>query len=894
MTDTLRPDPDDLLARIATEEARRSRGRLKVFLGAAAGVGKTYAMLEAAQARRAAGVDVVVGWAEPHGRAETEALLEGLDTVPPRPIVHRGVALRELDLDAVLARRPALVVVDELAHSNAPGSRHAKRWQDVEELLDAGIDVYTTLNIQHVESLNDVVAQITGVVTRETVPDTLLEDADEITLVDLPPDDLLRRLREGKVYVPARAETAMERFFRPGNLMALRELALRRTADRVDAQMRDYRRDHAIRQAWPATDRVLVCISANPLAPRLVRAGHRLAQRLGAPWVVLHVEVSRYAPEAESARNQVAQALRLGERLGAEAVTLEGDDAATQILDYARLRNASQIVLGKPARPRWRELAFGSIVDDVVRGSGAIDVHVITGEPGDDVPAAMPLRLVPTSRWPGYLRSVGVVAAATLAASLAFGRLAEANLVMVYLLAVVVVARREGRGPSTLAAVLSVAAFDFFFVAPHLTFSVADTEYLVMFAVMLVVGLVVSTLTTRLRRQADSARSRERRTAALYGLSRDLARLRGLDALIDASVRHVSGVFGRGAAVLLRGTDGRPAVRAARPAPFDLPPDELAVAAWVLERGRPAGTGTETLPGASALYLPLTTGERVVGVLAVRPERAADVQSPEPLNLLEAFASLTAQAVARAEAADEAARARVEAEGERLRGTLLGSISHDLRTPLAAIAGSAETLLSDGEAIDAATRRELVAAIHHQAQHLGRLVANLLDMSRLESGGVDLRCEPQSMEEIVGAALARLEALLGTTPVSVAIPADLPLVPCDAILVEQVVLNLIENALKHTPHGTAIDVAAHATPDALVIEVSDRGPGLPAGAAERVFEKFYRGRSGAMPAGAGLGLAICRAIVEAHGGWITAAGRAGGGAVFAFALPLDRAGEPTP
>lgn len=427
MTDTLRPDPDDLLARIATEEARRSRGRLKVFLGAAAGVGKTYAMLEAAQARRAAGVDVVVGWAEPHGRAETEALLEGLDTVPPRPIVHRGVALRELDLDAVLARRPALVVVDELAHSNAPGSRHAKRWQDVEELLDAGIDVYTTLNIQHVESLNDVVAQITGVVTRETVPDTLLEDADEITLVDLPPDDLLRRLREGKVYVPARAETAMERFFRPGNLMALRELALRRTADRVDAQMRDYRRDHAIRQAWPATDRVLVCISANPLAPRLVRAGHRLAQRLGAPWVVLHVEVSRYAPEAESARNQVAQALRLGERLGAEAVTLEGDDAATQILDYARLRNASQIVLGKPARPRWRELAFGSIVDDVVRGSGAIDVHVITGEPGDDAPAAMPLRLVPTSRWPGYLRSVGVVAAATLAASLAFGRLAVSS-----------------------------------------------------------------------------------------------------------------------------------------------------------------------------------------------------------------------------------------------------------------------------------------------------------------------------------------------------------------------------------------------------------------------------------------------------------------------------------
>ncbi len=890
MTDPGRPDPDALLARIAAEDARRARGRLTVFLGAAAGVGKTYAMLEAAQAQRAAGTDVVVGWVQPHGRPETEALLEGLPAVPPRAIAHRGVTLTEMDLDAVLARRPALAIVDELAHTNPPQARHTKRWQDVEELLDAGIDVYTTVNIQHLESLNDVVAQITGVVTRETVPDRLIEGADEITLVDLPPDELLRRLREGKVYVPARAEAAMARFFRPGNLMALRELALRRTAERVDAQMRDYRRDHAIAQTWPAAERILVCLSGSPLAPRLVRAGHRLARRLGAEWVVLHVEAAGYAPEAQIAQDQAAQALRLADRLGAETVVLAGDDVAAQILDYARVRNVSQIVLGKPERPRWREALFGSIVDDVVRGSGTIDVHVITAEAGDDVPAA-PLQLQTTSRWPGYVRAIGVVALATLAAWPMFGRLAEANLVMVYLLAVVAVARREGRGPSTLAVVLSVAAFDYFFVAPQLTLSVADTEYFVLFVGMLVVGLIISTLTTRLRRQAAAARARERRSAALYGLTRDLAQVRGLDGLLAASVGHIHAVFGRGVAVLLPGDDGRPAVRAARPAPFDLPPDELGVAGWVLERGRPAGIGTATLPGADALYLPLAVGERILGVLAVRPHRAADVQSPEQLHLLETFASLTAQAIARAQASDEAARARVEAESERLRGTLLGSISHDLRTPLAAISGSAEALLRDGAAMDARTRADLLGAIHQQSLHLGRLVANLLDMTRLEAGSMPLRSERQSVEEIVGGALARLEALLGDTPVTVDLPADLPLVPCDAVLVEQVLFNLIENALKHTPAGTPIDVAARAMPGAVVVEVADRGPGLPDGAGERVFEKFFRGAPGRATAGAGLGLAICRAIVEAHGGWIAAAGRPGGGAVFRFGLPLAEGGE---
>ncbi len=885
-----RPDPDELLARVAAEEARAARGRLKVFLGAAAGVGKTYAMLEAAREQRAAGVDLVVAWVQPHGRAETEALLEGLEVVPPRRMAHREAALDELDLDAVLARRPALALVDELAHSNAPGARHTKRWQDVDELLAAGIDVYTTVNIQHLESLNDVVLQITGVVVRETVPDRLLAEADAVELIDLPPDDLLLRLREGKVYVPAQAAAAIESFFRPGNLIALRELALRRTAERVDAQMQDYRRAHAIGEPWPAAERILVCVSPSPLAARLVRAGGRLAPQLKAQWVVLYVETPGHARLREADRARVIDTLRLAERLGAETVTLAGQDVGATILAYARSRNASKIVVGKPERPRWRELLFGSVVDDVIRGSEAIDVYVLTGDEGD-LASSAPSMLVRNSPWPAYGQAVVVIAVCTVLTSLMRPVFADANIIMVYLLGVVVAAWRLGRGPAILASVLGVAAFDFFYVAPHLTFAVSDTEYLLTFGVMLVVGLAISTLTVRLRLQAEAAGRRERRTAALYAMSRDLATTRGLDNLLGAAARNVHEVFDSRVAVLLPDASNQIEVRAEAPAGFDLPANDRAIAAWVLEHGQIAGLGTDTLPGTDTLYLPLQSAQRTVGVLGVRPAQPAEVQTPEQRHFLETFASQTALAIERAHLAEEAQRARVEAEAERLRGTLLSSVSHDLRTPLAAIAGSTETLLQDDAALDPQTRRELLESIASEAHRLGRLVANLLDMTRFEAGGVRVDKEWQSLEELIGAALGRLDPLLADRAVAARIAPELPLVACDGVLIEQVLTNLIENAARHTPAGTPIDLAAGPAGAEVVVEVADRGPGLVAGDEERVFDKFYRRAPG--QAGTGLGLAICRAIVEAHGGRIEAENRPGGGAVFRFSLPLgDRPPEP--
>lgn len=882
-----RPDPDELLAQVTAEEARSPRGRLKIFLGAAAGVGKTYAMLEAAREQRRAGVDLVVGWVQPHGRPETEALLEGLELLPPRRLEYRGTVLEDLDLDALLARRPALALVDELAHSNAPGARHAKRWQDVEELLAAGIDVYTTVNIQHLESLNDLVNQITGVLVRETVPDRLLHAADAVELIDLPPADLLLRLREGKVYVPQQAAAAAESFFREGNLIALRELALRLTAERVDAQMQAYRRSHFISEPWPVAERVLVAVSPSPMAPRLVRAGARLATQLKAAWLVAFVATPDHARRSQAERDRVVKTLQLAEQLGAETVTLPAPAVGDALLGFARARNVSKIVVGKPERPRWHEVLFGSVVEQLIRHSGAIDVYVLTGE-AVDLPASPLPHLRPTSRWPAYVQALAVTMLCTLVGKLMLPRFAEANIVMVYLLGVVYAAWRLGRGPSILAAFLGVAAFDFFFVAPHLTFAVADTEYLVTFGVLLVVALTISTLMVRLRQQADEAWRRERRTAALYGLSRDLAHTRGLENLLRAAVRHIHEVFDSQAAVLIPDEAGRLAPRASAPADFSLPEHDQAVAAWVLDRGQAAGAGTATLPSASALYLPLESGEQRVGVLALRAGPATDLDSPEQRHFLETFANQTAMAIARARLAELAAQAQVAAETERIRGTLLSSVSHDLRTPLAAIAGSAETLLGGGAALDGPTRRELLEGIRDESQRLGRLVANLLDMTRLEAGAIALQRDWQSLEELVGSALARLEPLLRDHPVAVDLPPDLPLLHCDGLMIEQVIINLVENAARHTPPGTPIRIGGSLGAGGMALAVEDRGPGLEPGEEVRVFDKFYRRDQGGP--GAGLGLAICRAIVEAHGGRIEAANRAGGGAVFRFELPLG----PTP
>ncbi len=894
-----RPNPDVLLARVEQREAKARHGRFKIFFGAAAGVGKTYAMLQAGRALQKQGCDVQVGVVETHGRAETASLLEGLEVLPQRSVEYRGTKLGEFDLDTALARHPQLILVDELAHTNAPGSRHAKRWQDVQELLVAGIDVYSTLNIQHIESLNDVVTQITGIRVWETVPDTFFEQSDEVELVDLPPDELLQRLKEGKIYLPHQAERAIHNFFRKGNLIALRELALRRTADRVDVQMRDYRQDHAIEAVWPVRERVMVCISSGAESEKLIRIGKRMADSLRAEWVAVYIETPDMLRLPESRREAVARTLRLAETLGAETVTLAGEKHfSADVLSYAHARNVTKIVMGKPRRRGWQRWLFGSVVDAIVAGSGAIDVNIVSTDTGA---GALQSDRYPglerdTGRLPsnkrrarGYLSGLAVVTLCTVVAAFMARQFALSNLIMVYLLGVVVVAVRYGRGPSVLAAVLGVLAFDFFFVPPVFTFAVSDTQYVVTFFVMLIVGLVISSLTVSVRLQARVAAHRERRTAALYAMSRELAGTRGEANLLQVAIRHITEVFDAHAVVLQAGEDGRVRYPKGMPTVQSLRHADLGVAQWVHDHAQLAGRGTDTLPGSDAVYLPLQGTAGVLGVLAVSPRELRRILLPEQRRLLETFASQVALALERAELSRRAAAAQVEMETERLRNSLLSAISHDLRTPLAAIIGAGSSLLEEGVHLDAAARRELSRDILEGAQRMNELVNNVLDMARLESGTVRLNRQWYPLEEVVGGVLTRLRERLRQHPVAVRLPAELPWLSMDGGLIEQVLANLLENAVKYTPPGTSIEIGAAIVDTSVAVEVADRGPGLPTGAEGRVFQKFYRAQTEGGQGGVGLGLTICRAIIEAHGGRIWAENRPGGGASFKFTLPAAEA-----
>jgi len=882
----LRPDPDELLRRIREREERERRAKFKIYLGASAGVGKTYAMLVEAHERRQAGVDVVVGVVETHGRSETAALLEGLERLPPRTIEYRGTALHEFDLDTALARRPGLLLLDELAHTNVPGARHAKRWLDVEELLAAGIDVYTTLNVQHVESLYDVVAQITGVAVREMVPDAMLERADEIELVDLPPDDLLQRLHEGKVYIPEQARRAADHFFQKGNLIALRELALRVTADRVDQQMESYRREHAIRDTWAVGGRILVGVGDPREGLRLIRAAHRMAVRLNAEWLVVHVETpGEFAPSG-AARDHLVDLMGYAEELGAETAMLSGTHIADQMLAYARERNVSRIIVGKPSRVFWLRLLRGSLVDALLAGSGDMDVFAMSGEREDEGRPPVPAPARPLSlRASSYVQSVLAVALCTGVAWVVHLRLDPTNLTMIYLLGIMAVAMRLGRGPAVLASVLSVAAFDFCFVPPVLAFHVSDTQYLLTFAGMLLVALVISTMASRLRQQADAARERERRTAVLYRLSRELSGLREAKDLLQAALARAADVFASQAVILLPDTAGQLTVAAGEAAVLGEGGHDQGVAQWTFDHAQPAGAGTPTLPAARAMFLPLPGAKETVGVLGLVPDEPGRVLTRDRFRLAETFASQVALSLERARLAEQAERAHVLIESERTRSLLLSSVSHDLRTPLSVITGATSSLLADGESLPARVGRELVETIAEEAQRLNRLVGNLLDMTRLESGAMPVRLEWHSLEEIIGSALGRLETRLQGRVVDVRLPAAFPLVQLDDVLVEQVVFNLVENALKYTPAGSPVEILALRGDDRLSLSVADRGPGLPPGQEESVFQKFYRGRREGDPSGVGLGLSICRGIIEAHGGTISAANREGGGAVFRIELP---------
>jgi two-component system sensor histidine kinase KdpD len=890
--DDSRPDPDALLAQVEQEQRPSGRGRLKIFFGAAAGVGKTYAMLSEAQERHASGVDVVVGYVATHGRKETEAVLAGLPLLPPRQVPYQGTRLEEFDLDAALARKPGLLLVDELAHTNAPDSRHARRYQDVEELLRQGIDVYTTLNVQHLDSLNDLVEQVTNVRVRETVPDSVLESADEVELIDLPPDELLARMREGKVYVPPQAQQAMANFFKKSNLTALRELALRCTADRVDEQVQVYRRVEAGQRTWPISEKVLVCISPSPSAARIVRAGRRLARRLRAEWIVLYVEQPRHSGLSDPERDFAAQALRLAEQLGAETASLAAHDAVDEIVSFARSKNVSKIVVGKPGRYwRIRDLFRGSFVGRLAHRSGDIDVYIVHGDakesPSSPAASASAGKVDPKA----YAWSVGVIALCNVAALILDRWFEASNLVMLYLLGVVFVATRWGRGPSLLAAILGVATFDFFLVPPYLSFAVSDTQYIVTFVIMALVAVVISALTVRVREQAEIARERERRTDALYSLSRELASSRSLDAMIAAVRKQVEEVYGGEAAIYLAGDAHQLEIRPGGGAPsFATDTKELAVAQWVHEHTTPAGRGTATLAGASALHLPLAGSRGSVGVLALRTPADARPLGTEAMHLLETFANQAGSALERALLARETHRQKLAAEGERLRNALLAAVSHDLRTPLAAIAGAASSLASSEARLDADARRDLVLTILEESGRMNRLANNLLDMGRVQTPGVALRKDWLPIEEVIGSALEQLELPLRGREVAIHVPQGFPLVPIDDVLVERVLVNLLENALRYTPPGSAIELSATAAPGEAIVEVLDRGPGIPPGEEERIFDKFHRGTSARSARGIGLGLAVARAIVEAHGGTIRAANRPDGGAVFRFTLPL--AGEP--
>ncbi|SAL03895.1 two-component system, sensor kinase protein KdpD [Caballeronia calidae] len=904
-----RPTPEELLDKLHREEEKRQRGRLKIFFGASAGVGKTFTMLQAARRRRDEGVEVVIGVVETHGRKETLALLEGLETQPPARIEYRNRILAEFDLDAALARKPQLILVDELAHSNVQGSRHMKRWQDVQELLDAGIDVYTTVNVQHLESLNDIVGRITGIRVWETVPDRVFDLADEVTLVDLPPEELLDRLRDGKVYLPQQAEHAVRNFFRKGNLIALRELALRRTADRVDAQMREYRADQSIERIWRARERLIACIGPGPESATLVRAAARLAAALKADWLAVYVETPRLQRLSDDLRKRTLDALKLASELGAETVTLAGADAAATLIDYAHMRNVSKLVAGASAAQGWRRIVERPVSERIIRQGSDIDVTLVSAGTRDEprrtlADAIGTWRDGAHSPPRAYLQALAIGAGITLvAATLAAHRFAITNLVMLYLLGVIFAAVRLGRGPGVMLSFLSVAAFDFFFVPPELSFSVTDTQYLLTFIVMLLTSLTISHLTSSLRREARIASQRERRTGAMYAMTKELGAALMTEQIIEIGTRHVAEVFQAKVAMLLPDAAEKVRQKVGEPNPdvtLDAARLDLDIAQWVYDQQKPAGRGTETLPASQALYLPLKAPMRTRGVLALRTEREGELAVPEQRRMIETFASQIALALERVHYVEIAQDALVNMESERLRNSLLSAISHDLRTPLTSIVGFASVLEEQAREAGGSpqTSRELVQAIHEEALRMSGLVTNLLDMARLQAGAIRLNRQWSMLEETVGAALATSRRVLAGRPVQVRVPAHLPLLQLDAVLMERLFANLLENAAKYTPPGTPIRIGAALEHDAdarfVRVCIDDEGPGVPSGMQNRLFDKFTRGEKESAQPGIGLGLAICRAIVEAHGGQIGVENRADAsgrtqGARFWFTLPANDA-----
>ena len=894
-----RPDPDSILKKIDKE----ARGKLTVFLGATAGVGKTYTMLESAHERLLEGLDVVIGWVDTHGRRETERLVDGLPKLPVKTLEYRGKILPEMDIDAILTRKPELVLVDELAHTNIPGSRNVRRFQDVEELLSAGINVYTTLNIQHIESLNDVVAQVTGVVVRETVPDYVIDQADKVKLIDIPSEDLIERLKEGKVYIPGQAEQALRKFFRAGNINALRELSLRYTASRVDKDLSDYMREHKIDGPWPASGRVMVCVSGSPFSAQLIRVASRLASGVKAECLAVHIDVTKQqASDAE--RNRIAQNMRLAEDLGAKTLSVEASDLTKKILELAQSHNVTAIVIGKPRRGRLWECFHGSVVNRLIRNSGNLNIYVI--QTGHEPESANEAKIVTaqgknTEEIFPYVYSLLMVAAITLVGFVIRDEIEPGNIALLYQLPVVLSAYWWGRWPAYFTGVFSVLAFDYLFVPPFYTFSVDDMRYLWSFFTFLIVAFVIGGRTELLRREAVAAKLREKNTQALFEFSREIAAVIDLDTIVRQLAKRVADALGRRIMVMLPDEKGRLSVYADfRPVEGDChtlrqpiaDSAEAAVAAWAYEHRRIAGRSTETLSGADNLYIPLATRESVVGLLGVKV--VEKLITPEQQKLMEAWAALAAIAIERVRLTEKAREATLVLESDRLRTALLNSISHELRTPLASIMGSASTLLESDSLYSADERHELLESITDGSKRMNLILSNLLDTARIESGMMKLKYDWCDIEDVIGTALQHLSEQVENRRLEINIREGIPLLQGDCVLLGQVVLNLVDNALKYSPADSSIEIQASATNEELTVSVADHGIGIPATDMEKIFDKFYRVQHGesSIP-GTGLGLSICKSIVEAHGGKIWASNRSEGGAVISFSLPLTKTADPS-
>jgi two-component system sensor histidine kinase KdpD len=888
-----RPDPDLLLAQVKSQEAHSQRGKLRIYFGSSAGVGKTYAMLVAAHQVLSEGRDVIVGIVETHGRSETASLLQGLPLLPPKVTLYREKQLAEFDLDAALSRRPALILVDELAHSNVQGMRHPKRWQDVQELLAAGIDVFTTLNVQHLESLNDVVGGITNVRVWETVPDTVFDEADEVVLVDIPADELLARLKAGKVYVAHQAERAANNFFRRGNLMALRELALRRTADRVEGDVQAYRVDKSIGSVWKTASALLTCVGPDAGAERVVRAAARLAGQLNADWHAIYIETPALQRLPAARREQILGTLSLAQELGAKTAVIASAHVAESVIAYARDHNLSKLVIGRdPGHRLWpwqrssgQKLAVLAPDIDLIEigraetasrdgGSRSTSLGAGSQEENGDRRNSKRLR---------YLWAALACIAVSLATLPLANHFDRSNIVAIFILTVALVGVRLGRGPAALAALLSVCAFDFFFVPPRFSFAVSDVQYLLTFFVMLAVGLIAGQLTAGLRFQARVASHREERAGSLYEIARDLSGAMQIGQVVKISAASVERTFRADATLLLPGQGGRLTPKQVGES-TSLAID-IGIAQWAFDNGQPAGFGTDTLPGSDILYVPLRAPAESRGVLAIKAQNRRLLRIPEQRRLLDTFAALIAIALERVHYVEIAQEALVSMESERLRNSLLAALSHDLRTPLTVLVGLSDVLTLSAPALSA-QQLETATAIKEEAHRMSALVTNLLEMARIESGAVKLDLEWQPFEEVVGTAVNATRQMLKEHTLTVRIPRDLPLIRFDAVLIERVLVNLLENAAKYTPHGSLVSLSAEVIGDSLNVAVADNGPGLPVGREEAVFQKFTRGERESATPGVGLGLAICRAIIGAHHGNISAANRSSGGAAFTFTLPL--------